>query len=349
MVLGIKVATTEGNLIKSGGRVVKNVAGYDLCKLLVGSYGTLGVIVEASLKLFPRPAGRATWVLEAGTLGLARDLRRRILNSPLEPLRMLLLNAAASGLFRNGPRSVESHVIPTKLVLREGGGAGIQLAGVGPRPSTSSAQTLRGGDQGLPLTSMDEPQSQGCSGEARGPELWIEVAGSPRILERHAKELAEMGRSMGVALRPVSEQTAASCWVRSRNYEQLFADSFPEVMVLKSTLPIASTEEFLSFAQQVAEGEEVKMASFAQVGVGIVHLGLWGAKLETVAGRLVTNTRKAAAGLGGALVVERYPNGFNAERDVWGPPGDSLEAMRRLKAAWDPKGVLSPGRFVGGI
>jgi glycolate oxidase FAD binding subunit len=278
-------------LIKSGGRVVKNVAGYDLCKLLVGSYGTLGVIVEASLKLFPRPASRATWVLEPGTLGLARDLRRRILNSPLEPLCMVLLNAAASALLQNGLHS----------------------------------------------------------GEAPGLELWMEVGGSPRILERHAKDLAEMGRSMGVPSRQVSEQTAESCWVRLRNYEQLFADSFPEVMLLKATLPIANSEEFLSFAQQVAESEEVKLAGFSQVGVGIVHLGLWGGKLGTVADRFVTNTRKAAASLGGALVVEQYPNGFDAERDAWGAPGDPLETMRRLKASWDPKGVLSPGRFVGGI
>lgn len=291
MVLGIKVATTEGKLVKSGGRVVKNVAGYDLCKLLVGSYGTLGVIVEASLKLFPRPASRATWVLEPGTLGLARDLRRRILNSPLEPLCMVLLNTLAAGLLQNG---------------------------------------------------MQE-------GEAPGPELWIEVGGSTSVLERHAKDLAEMGRSMGVPSRRVSEHTAESCWVRLRNYDQLFVDSFPEVMVLKATLPIASSEEFLSFAQQGAEAEEVKMASFAQVGVGIVHLILWGGKLGTVADRLVTNTRKAAASLGGALVVEQYASGFDAERDPWGAPGDSLEAMRKLKAAWDPKGVLSPGRFVGGL
>jgi glycolate oxidase FAD binding subunit len=291
MVLGVKVATTEGKLIKSGGCVVKNAAGYDLCKLLVGSYGTLGVIVEASFKLFPRPASRATWVLEPGTLGLARDLRRRILDSPLEPLRMLLFNATALGVLQSGPHS----------------------------------------------------------GRARGLELWIEAGGSPRILERHAKDLAEMARSMGILYHQLNEQAAESCWGRLRNYEQLFADSFSEVMVLKASLPIASSEEFLSFAQQVAEGEEVKMAAFAQVGVGIVHLGLWEGKLGTVADRLATNARKAAASLGGALVVEKYPSGFNAERDVWGSPGDSLEAMRRLKAAWDPKGVLSPGRFVGGL
>jgi glycolate oxidase FAD binding subunit len=291
MVLGIKVATTEGKLIKSGGRVVKNVAGYDLCKLLVGSYGTLGVIVEASLKLFPRPATRAIWVLEPGTLGLARDLRRRILNSPLEPLCMFLLNAEASILLRNGPHS----------------------------------------------------------GEVQGLELWIEVGGSPKILERHASDLAEMGRSMGVPSRQLNEQAAESCRLRLGNYEQLFAGSFPDVMVLRATLPIAGSEEFLSFAQQVAEGEEVKIASFAQVGLGIVHLGLWGVKLGAAASRLVTNTRKAAASLGGALVVEQYPNGFNAEPDVWGPRGDHWEAMRRLKAEWDPKGVLSPGRFVGGL
>jgi glycolate oxidase FAD binding subunit len=291
MVLGIKVATTEGKLIKSGGRVVKNVAGYDLCKLLVGSYGTLGVIVEASLKLFPRPAARATFVLEPGTLAIARDLRKRILNSPLDPLCMVLVDSGALGLLQNGLHP----------------------------------------------------------GEARGPELWIEVGGSPTILERYATDLAEMGRSMGIPAHQLEEQTAESCWVQLRNREQLFAGSFPEVMVLKASLPIASSEEFLSFAQQVAAGEAVKIASFAQVGVGTVHLGLWGDKLGAVVDRLVMSTRKAAASLGGALVVEQYSNGFNGKRDVWGPPGDSLEAMRRLKAAWDPKGILSPGRFVGGI
>jgi glycolate oxidase FAD binding subunit len=94
MVLGVKVATTEGKVIKAGGRVVKNVAGYDLTKLMIGSFGTLGVIVEMSFKLFPRPLERAIFVLTAATLEKARDIRRSIQLSPIRPLRAALLDAS---------------------------------------------------------------------------------------------------------------------------------------------------------------------------------------------------------------------------------------------------------------
>src|SRR3972149_5492027 len=51
MTIGLRVVTAQGRITRAGGRVVKNVAGYDLCKLYVGSLGTLGVIVEATFKL----------------------------------------------------------------------------------------------------------------------------------------------------------------------------------------------------------------------------------------------------------------------------------------------------------
>src|SRR5215472_548971 len=95
LVLGMKIVTAEGTIVKTGGRVVKNVAGYDLAKLLIGSYGTLGVIVEASLKLHPQVGGRATWVIEPATLAAAREFRRALLRSPLTPLRVVVMNAPA--------------------------------------------------------------------------------------------------------------------------------------------------------------------------------------------------------------------------------------------------------------
>lgn len=64
LVLGMKVALTGGTEVKGGGRVVKNVSGYDLVRLFVGSLGTLGAIFEATFKLMPRPAVQETLAIE---------------------------------------------------------------------------------------------------------------------------------------------------------------------------------------------------------------------------------------------------------------------------------------------
>ncbi|MDP9227893.1 MAG: FAD-binding oxidoreductase, partial [Actinomycetota bacterium] len=60
LVVGARIALSDGTLASSGGKVIKNVAGYDLAKLMIGSFGTLGLILEVSVRLHPLPASRAT-------------------------------------------------------------------------------------------------------------------------------------------------------------------------------------------------------------------------------------------------------------------------------------------------
>jgi FAD/FMN-containing dehydrogenase len=90
-VIGMKVALADGRIVKAGGRVVKNVAGYDLCKLFTGSYGTLGLILELIFKLKPVPAYNTT-VSACGSLDSLLSFARSLLDARLLPVAIELLS-----------------------------------------------------------------------------------------------------------------------------------------------------------------------------------------------------------------------------------------------------------------
>ena len=82
-IIGVRVVLPDGTIAKGGGKVVKNVAGYDLPKLFTGSLGTLGVIVSATFRLYPLPAASGTVYLTASALPLLCDLALQVLGSTL--------------------------------------------------------------------------------------------------------------------------------------------------------------------------------------------------------------------------------------------------------------------------
>ncbi len=96
LVIGMKYATVEGKLIQSGGMVVKNVAGLDMGKLLIGSFGTLGAMAVVNFKLMPMPQHERHFVLSYDSLDEARRARDGILRGVLQPQSLDLLNPAAA-------------------------------------------------------------------------------------------------------------------------------------------------------------------------------------------------------------------------------------------------------------
>jgi len=100
-VLGLEVVLPAGRILRTGGRTVKNVVGYDLTRLMVGSEGTLGIITEITLKLIPLPEARRTVLVffpnvEAASLAVTRILSEGVLPSAMELVDRACLDCVAS-------------------------------------------------------------------------------------------------------------------------------------------------------------------------------------------------------------------------------------------------------------
>jgi glycolate oxidase FAD binding subunit len=92
----MKFATLEGKLVQSGGMVVKNVAGLDMGKLMIGSFGTLAAIAVVNFKLAPIPPTSRTFILSHPTLEQATAAGRSILQSVLQPAAIDIVNPCAA-------------------------------------------------------------------------------------------------------------------------------------------------------------------------------------------------------------------------------------------------------------
>jgi glycolate oxidase FAD binding subunit len=285
LLLGVTVVRADGTLIKGGGRVVKNVTGYDIPKLLVGSLGTLGVVVEAHLRLHPRPDEEATWAFGFPSAEAALEAALAVRDTPIEPSRLQLVDG------------------PT-------------LARIGEArpPAAALAVTV------------------GSVAEA----VRVQGARVGEICRRGGGELGTMADASGW-WRAVSDAAAAPDGETTRHTTVVLRIGTRPSDVVKA---LRATEAALAGAG--------RLRVTAEVANGVLHAVIEGVTAGATAG-LVERIRESLGSLNATSVVEQAPPEAKPGLDVWGEVGPALATMRRLKDELDSRGVLNPGRFVGGI
>ncbi|HEY8238455.1 MAG TPA: FAD-linked oxidase C-terminal domain-containing protein [Candidatus Limnocylindrales bacterium] len=294
-VLGLEVVLADGTVIRTGGRTVKDTAGYSLTHLFVGSQGTLGIITEATLRLRPLPGPRATLIAFFATLGAAGDAVASMTRAGLVPVTLELLDQE------------------TILAVDDAHNLGLDRA---------AAAML--------LVESDAP------GAAAGAEL-------------DEAEAAILAAGATSAVRAADAQEAD--WLRQarrlalRALERKGTVRMEDVGVPRSRVP-----ELLVAIERITTAHKVRCATFGHAGDGNLHPNLIFDRDDPDAARLTHVVRdeifQAALDLGGTVTAE---HGIGAARREWLPiqRGEgAVAAMRAIKGALDPLGILNPGRVL---
>jgi glycolate oxidase FAD binding subunit len=263
LVLGISFIRADGETAKAGGRVVKNVAGYDLMKLFTGSYGTLGIISQVTVRVYPLPAASQTVVLSGETeaIGIASQ---NLLSSTMTPTAVDLLSK--------------------ELV--------------------------------------------DCLGIDAGMGAIVRFQSIAESVKEQAARLLEIGQKLGLSARVFADAEEADLWQKLQ----------------------AKTSDRTAIIGKVGIKPAQALAALAShAGVGLIHassgLGLW----QFADAEMVLKMRQICQDRGGFVSIMAAPATVKQQLDVWGYQGNAIGLMHKIKQQFDPKNLLSPNRFVGGI
>jgi glycolate oxidase len=294
-ILGLEVVLPTGEIIRTGGRLWKDVAGYDLTRLLTGSEGTLGVITEVTVALVPSPGAARTGVAYFPTLAQAGAAVSAVLAAGIVPATMEFLD-------RRCINAVEDH-------------AGLGL------DRDAGALLLFGDD------------------------------GEPDLVERNLTRIERLCRQQGATATTVAPDIAAAdALLEARRCSLPALARLAPVTILEDvSVPRPRLAELVSTIEKIAERYQVTIATFGHAGDGNLHPtacvdpsdGDAADRAHAAFGEIF----HAATALGGTITGE---HGIGAAKlgylaDHLGP--DQMALLRRVKAAFDPAGILNPGKL----
>jgi glycolate oxidase len=294
-VLGLEVVLPTGEVIRTGGRLWKDVAGYDLTRLMTGSEGTLGVITEVTVALVPAPGTARTGVAYFPTLAQAGDAVSAVLAAGIVPATLEFLDRACVN-------AVEDHA---RLGLDRSAGA-----------------LLLFGDDG-----------------------------EPELVDRNLSRIELLCRERGATDTTVAPDIAAAdALLEARRCSLPALARLAPVTILEDvSVPRPRLAQLVSAIEEIAERHRVTIATFGHAGDGNLHPtacvdptdGDAAERAHAAFGEIF----KAATALGGTITGE---HGVGAAKlgylaDHLGP--DQMALLRRVKAAFDPAGILNPGKL----
>lgn len=238
--IGITVVLADGTIARAGGKVVKNVAGYDLGKLFTGSFGTLGVIAEVIVRLHALPAESRVVTLEVKSVDTVGEALKALADSPLVPTAVELAWSEGAGalsvwLEGFGP-AVEDGVRRASELLERLGG--VSTAGhAGLKPSTTSPFEGPGNLRPHPTAQSDI--GQGFSPESpthvevspkmsvpwSDGEIFLKIATVPSALPEVLRGIDTLAWTKGIETRVTGQAAATVLWVAMRNNGDTIAET----------------------------------------------------------------------------------------------------------------------------
>jgi glycolate oxidase len=292
-VLGLEAVLPGGDVIRTGGKYVKATTGYDLTQLIVGSEGTLALVTEVTLKLYPRPPHQATVLAPFATLDQITAAIPRIVDSGIGPLILEyidMMTMAASSTFAGFDLGIPQDVKDTALAY---------------------------------LVVMMENSHQ-------------------QRLEEDVEALSKLLFGLGAIDAYVLPPQSAGQLIDAREKAFWMAKANGAHDIVDVVVPRAQIPEFMKRVSELATQSGSFVAGCGHAGDGNVHLGVFQADPATRA-RLLHDLFETGRELGGAISAEHGIG--RAKRDHFLALEDPVKIalMQRIKAAFDPHGILNPG------
>lgn len=296
-VLGVNFVLPGGEIIRSGGKFVKQSVGYDLPRLMTGSEGTLGVITDIDLRLLPFPEDNRTLVLVCETLDQAAELVSAIIAEGAVPAMM-------------------EYVIKLAVSVMNS-----QYAFKKPIPETGEAYLL------------------------------VYLDGSTAQVEKETAVIREIAMDLKVPDIVVEEdkKAAAQYWTARKNFFPMVMSIFKRVIIEDVTVPRNRIPAFVHAVQNIALTHGVAIGQAGHAGDGNLHPSIMQPEISPEAAvqakKAIDDLIRAGLELEGTISGEHGIGIHKQEYLEWELGAAQVELMKRIKRAFDPKGIMNPGKI----